>query len=292
MASFNHSRMSAFVNEGQLPIWVVPRKVGTNPARFFHDHNYSEIAIITAGTATHILEGKKAALPTGDVVIIHPGVIHGYDDTENMEIVNLVYDPASLSLPMLDGYTLPLFKMIFPDHNDVQSTVEAVAHLERHDLADVVHLLSQLEDELKNFQSGNALLSMAKFIEVVVFLARKSGTEKIRKQSNFMIGEAVRYMNRHFAEPLRLKTLARLSHMSERNLSRSFHSSVGCSPVEYLLKIRLQHVSDLLINSDYPISEIAGKCGFYDSNYLCKKFRDVFGTTPRQFRLKNRKKNN
>ena len=83
--------------------------------------------------------------------------------------------------------------------------------------------------------------------------------------------------------------LARIAHMSPRSFHRHFKKNVGSSPVDYLMRIRIQHASDLLINSNSSIGEIAARCGFYDSNYFCKQFREIQATTPRAFRLAYRK---
>lgn len=74
-----------------------------------------------------------------------------------------------------------------------------------------------------------------------------------------------------------------------RCLSETFSvckSNIGCTPLNYLLKIRLYHASKMLIFSDVTINEIALSCDFYDSNYFCKKFKANNKISPRQFRLK------
>jgi len=280
-----HSTMDCFVGAGELPIWVVYRRKGVHPARFFHDHNYSEIAVIISGPARHVLDGENVPVSAGDVLIVHPGAVHAYDETAEMEIVNLIFDPSRLSLPQLDGYSLPLFGKIFPDGKNLYHSANPAAHLNPEDLAETVRMIRKLEDELKNPLPGKLFLCLALFMEIIAYLSRKSGEQNSARQANFRIGEAIRYMNRHYAEPVELKKLAKIANMSERSFFRHFHVSAGCSPVEYLLKIRLQHGCDLLINGNASIAEIAAECGFCDSNYFCKQFRRAFSVSPRTFRL-------
>ena len=283
-----HSTMDCFVGAGELPVWVVYRRRGVHPARFFHDHNYSEIAVIISGPARHVLDGENIPVAAGDVLIIHPGAVHAYDETAEMEIVNLIFDPSRLSLPQLDGYSMPLFGKIFPDAKNLYHSANPAAHLNPEDLAETVRMIRKLEDELKNPLPGKLFLCMALFMEIIAYLSRKSGEQNSARQANFRIGDAIRYMNRHYAEPVELKILARIANMSERSFFRHFHVSAGCSPVEYLLKIRLQHGCDLLINGNASIAEIAAECGFCDSNYFCKQFRRAFGVSPRSFRQQYR----
>ena len=280
-----HSTMDCFVGSGELPIWVVYRRRGVHPARFFLDHNYSEIAVIISGPARHVLDGENVPVSAGDVLIIHPGAVHAYDETAEMEIVNLIFDPSRLSLPQLDGYSLPLFGKIFPDGKNLYHSAKPAVHLDPEDLAETVRMIRKLEDELKNPLPGKLFLCLALFMEIIAYLSRKSGEQNSARQANFRIGEAIRYMNRHYAEPVELQKLAKIANMSERSFFRHFHVSAGCSPVEYLLKIRLQHGCDLLINGNASIAEIAAECGFCDSNYFCKQFRRAFSVSPRTFRL-------
>ena len=111
MFSHYHSTIRSYIAEGKLPIWVVYREAGLHPARLFHDHEYSELALIISGNARHILADENVPIEAGDLLVIHPGASHAYDETQNMEIINLIYDHARISLPILDGYSMPLFQL-------------------------------------------------------------------------------------------------------------------------------------------------------------------------------------
>ena len=288
MQKIFHSTMDCFIGATELPVWVVYLGKGRHPARFFHDHNYSELAVIISGPARHILDGENVPVAGGDVLIVHPGAVHAYDETKEMEIVNLIFDPSRLSLPQLDGYSLPLFGKIFPDGKNLYHSANPAARLAPEDLAEAVRMIRKLEDELKDPLPGKLFLCMALFMEIIAFISRKSGQEGGEQRANFLIGDAIRYMNRHYAEPVELEKLAKIAKMSERSFFRHFHVSAGCSPIEYLMKIRLQHGCDLLINGNASVAEIAIQCGFCDSNYFCKQFRRAFGVSPRSFRQQYR----
>ena len=90
-------------------------------------------------------------------------------------------------------------------------------------------------------------------------------------------------------ERVTMRDLARAAGMSERSLSRSFHSALGQSPIEYLLNVRLQRAEELLLAGPTPISQIAFEVGFGDANYFTRQFRKRRGLSPRQFRKQYRK---
>ncbi len=280
-----HSSIVSFIGSGQLPLWVAYVAEGKHPERRFHDHEYSEIAIVMKGSARHLADNGSAALKTGDVVVIHPGTVHAYDKTGDMELINIVYDRAKLSLPMLDGYSLPLFKIFFPDRGE-KVPPEPVIHLKPDDLNDIIEMIRRLENEVRSFRPGNLFASLALFMEIVVQIARLSGYEIPEQRMRFLIGDAISHINKYYAQPVAVDELVKISHMSRRNFFRRFRQEVGCSPVEYLMKVRLHHASEMLLYTDRSINEIAQDCGFYDSNFFCRKFRENFSITPRQFRLR------
>ncbi|MCF6179844.1 MAG: helix-turn-helix transcriptional regulator, partial [Geopsychrobacter sp.] len=81
--------------------------------------------------------------------------------------------------------------------------------------------------------------------------------------------------------------LSKVAGMSKSSLIVAFKDATGYSPIDYLIRIRLQKAAELLIESELSLGEIAVQCGFHDSNYLTRQFRRVYNLTPRQFRKNN-----
>ena len=281
------SRFALFLSDGKLPVNVTYR-IGNHPERRFHDHDYTEVVLITQGNVTHIADDISCELTAGDVLVIHPGTIHGYDHTANAGILNLIFDTKTLPLPQLDAGELSLFQKIFLNKSESEISAKPVVHLDKEELKQVVDMIYEVDDEIKSSRPGSMFICLAIVMEVLARISRIGSLSLPSERTRFMVGDSLRYMNRHFSEPITIDTLARISRMSERGFRRHFHNALGCSPIEYLLKIRLQHAQELLISSDAEIGNIALDCGFYDSNYLCKIFKKTFGITPRDFRRKNR----
>ena len=283
-----HSSLIQFIAFDKLPLWVVRISEGCHPERKFHNHEYSEMVFILKGHATHLTEKASAPIKAGDILIVHPGQVHAYDNTGDMELINIIYDRRKLPLPLLDSYSLPLFKAFFPAEKKINelSTARPIMNLKAGDLSQVSAIIERLEDELKNLKPGNFFYSLALFMEMIVLISRLNSDDAPEHHAHFLIGNAVSFMKKNFGETISIKKLADSANMSERNFFRLFKYTVGCTPINYLLRIRLHHSSEMLTSSDAPISEIALSCGFYDSNYFCRKFKEVRNMTPRQFRLK------
>lgn len=66
--------------------------------------------------------------------------------------------------------------------------------------------------------------------------------------------------------------------------SRRFRAAFGLAPSEYLLRWRVQNALSLLKETELPVHEIAGACGWSDPNYFARCIRKATGLSPSQFR--------
>ena len=92
------------------------------------------------------------------------------------------------------------------------------------------------------------------------------------------------YIDRNIAQAIRVSDLSALVSRTEAHFSRAFKRSFGVSPHAYVLRRRIELASQLMIQSDTPLSQIALKCGFNDQPHLCKQFRKHTGATPAAWR--------
>jgi AraC family transcriptional regulator len=67
-------------------------------------------------------------------------------------------------------------------------------------------------------------------------------------------------------------------------MARIFRKRYGCSPGDYLRKLRIAAASEELANSDTPIIAIALQNGFSDQSHLTRTFRQYMGVSLAAFR--------
>ena len=284
----HHYLLETHIPAGKMPLGIVYMYRSKRRPKRFHDHDHSEIALILKGSCVHLFEGQSVPVQEGDLLVVHPGSTHTYDQFDRLEMVNIIYDTRRLYLPILDGSRMPLFQILFPDDPEkIHRSAEPVLHLEPNELETISGMIRNMELELKSTRPGSNLYSLAVFLQIVVMLCRLySGTDQL-KTMPFQIGEAVAYINTHYPQNITIEQLARKACMSRRNLFLQFKKTAGCSPIQYLLRLRISRATELLLYSELPVGDIAAQCGFSDSNYFCKIFRVQTGLSPRQFRLKN-----
>lgn len=96
------------------------------------------------------------------------------------------------------------------------------------------------------------------------------------------------YIHEHYMDGGSLSVLADKLFLSQSALSRYFKKMTGESFVKYVQKVRLQKAVEQLITTDLPITRIAVDNGFSTPSSLNKEFKEYYGTTPGEYREKNK----
>ncbi len=96
------------------------------------------------------------------------------------------------------------------------------------------------------------------------------------------------YVDVHLGESMDLAELAAVAGLSVFHFARQFKQTAGVTPHSYLIKRRIERAQDMLARTDLALSEIALAAGFSDQSHLARHFRQMLGTTPREFRWSQR----
>jgi AraC family transcriptional regulator len=81
-----------------------------------------------------------------------------------------------------------------------------------------------------------------------------------------------------------LDVVAQEVGMSRYHFSRVFKESMGLSPINYIVRQRIERAKKLLAETDLPIADIALQAGFSGQSHFTTFFRKLVGLTPRSFR--------
>jgi AraC-like DNA-binding protein len=91
-------------------------------------------------------------------------------------------------------------------------------------------------------------------------------------------------MDRSYAQPLDVPTLARLAHVSEAHFIRTFRATFGETPHRYLQRRRVERSMFLLRETDRSVSDICLEVGFTSLGTFSRTFREVTGESPTAYR--------
>jgi transcriptional regulator GlxA family with amidase domain len=174
------------------------------------------------------------------------------------------------------------FRREFPDHAAVSSQLFVV---DRNRITcaggtSVVHLAAHLiERHCSKTDSAKALRIM---IEKAALSPRTPQPQPsfAHATDNVHVRRAMLLMERNIGAPLSMDSIARQTHLSQRQLERLFRLELGMSPTQFALRLRLHAARELLASTMAPVSAIAAECGFSDGAHFSRSFRKWFRESP------------
>ena len=104
------------------------------------------------------------------------------------------------------------------------------------------------------------------------------------EESNRHLLRARDAMDRGYAEPLDIPTLARIACVSEAHFIRTFRATFGETPHRYLQRRRVERAMFLLRETDRSVTEISLDVGFLSLGTFGRTFREIVGESPTEYR--------
>ena len=99
--------------------------------------------------------------------------------------------------------------------------------------------------------------------------------------------KALHYIQEHLDQPIRLEQLAAMVHLDRSYFIRLFRDTYGQTPIQLLIRLRMELACDLISNTDLPIGQIALQCGYAAPSYFSAEYKKYYGVTPAAHRGKH-----
>ena len=255
-----------------------------------HTHSFVEIAFAVDGAATHHSLAGRHDMRPGDVVLLRPGVWHGYEDCQRFEVYNCCFSSELLRRELswtredpLLGFLLWAGPSSSPGRGVLTISLppsalgECLVHLEalaalRHRLLalhrpDIVGRLSLLFGQL-----GQAVA------QARGELPGEPGTV------HPAVVQAMRLLEADLTRDWTLKILAAELHLAAGYLVRLFNAATGLPPMAYLGQLRAEHAAVLLLHSDEPVTSIGRAVGWPDQSGFARRFKAHYGLSATAYR--------
>lgn len=259
-----------------------------------HSHKFYEINIIVDGKGHHYIENQICDARAGCVFIIPPNIRHGYYEEEG---ANLNIFHTLLSFAFFEQYSeeiknLPGYAILFEIEPYLRSEFDGELFLTMSDeqlnliMPDLTTLASYEKSEyagisvLKNIRTLALIGALSKMISSSHHKKRISHTDR----NSLPVISVMEYIRMNYFEKISVNDLAKMANMSRSAFLRHFENLCRCTPSQYLTSCRIHSAKNLLASSDATITEIAQKCGFYDSSHFIRLFLKSENISPVQFR--------
>lgn len=256
-----------------------------------HDHCFLELTYILRGPVEHTRDGRTELLSEGDYFIVDYGSVHGYRavDGGTFENLDCLFLPELLD-PVLRGTKslrtcLEHYLLRFQMRALVKNPATTVFHDEDGRVREV---LSKMEEEFRHRPPGHREFLRCYLLEILLLTMRKIEGAERERTGDGVTDFLVRYVEEHYSEPISLSALCEMVHYSLPYVSRRFREEVGVSFIKYLQDYRVMQGCRLLVTTDLPLSEVAGRVGYGDFRFFSELVRREAGLSPTDFRKKNR----
>ena len=248
-----------------------------DPKYPYHYHDWYELYYMETGSCTYRVKHKNYTMDEGNIILIPPQNSHKAIYNSEMHKRWLIY----FSKDFIDSSLLLNIKEII---------LTPIGFRSDKDKGFVMSIFEKMNEEFKNPSSYSTLLYKIYLTELLVYLFKHLKTKAASSESgtaDLVVDYTLDYIKHHFSEPLSVEDLAWSNGISSGYLSRKFKQSTGIGLLTYIMNVRLDKAKELLTTTDEPITAIAYKCGYTDSNYFSYAFKKAEGISPLKYRKQN-----
>jgi AraC-like DNA-binding protein len=257
-----------------LPDWAGP----------LHWHPDFEIASAECGVLDYQVGQQHIHLEPGDSIFVNGNMLHGIRQLSGDEpdpMPNIVFSGTLAApetgviyqkyiLPVIGCGTLPfiVFRHDEPDHSEVLRLIGEIyiAFRERDVCFEMTvqrNISRIFEYIFRNFDS-----------------LPRSEESRIQLTAQIRIQKMLTYIYEHYADAVTLEDIAGAANISRSEAGRCFQTYMNCSPVDALIRHRLQTARRLLNETTLTLQEISYDCGFHSVNYFSRQFKKLYGYAP------------
>lgn len=244
-----------------------------------HFHDFYEFFLITKGKVKHLVNSSIQELCEGDLVFIRPDDRHYYENLagEYCEYINLAFSKELMS--KLIAY--------IGDLVDIDELVASPCPMICNLLESQVGILLNRINHINMIPLEEKSRKRLELRILLVDLFSRYQQEKAR-HDHWNIPAWLRkalhemQLKDNFQEGI--PAMIRLCHISHEHLCRITKNYLKKSPTEIITEIRLNYTTNLLVNTDYRITDIALEAGFNNHSHFFHLFKNTYGLSPAEFR--------
>ena len=254
---------------------------------YLHFHNYMEIGYCYEGHGALTLGKKVCRFEGGELSVIPQNYPHTTNsDGDSISRWEYLFVDAEAILQESCSSSGPLRteKIIRRLNSGAQLLKEADYPELGSTVRRILDIMRNKEDFYHEEATGMLTAFFAGMARTVPDKSDKEESGIEESKFSGMIVQLLKYINTHYSEPIKMKELADMCHISETHFRRLFSSYMNMSPLEYVNQVRVRMACEHLKRTNEPVADVAVKCGFSTNSTFNRNFKQFIGGTPMEFR--------
>ncbi|HIR13814.1 MAG TPA: helix-turn-helix transcriptional regulator [Candidatus Choladousia intestinavium] len=252
-----------------------------------HWHTVLEFFYIEEGEILFSCEGGSRLMQRGQGIIINSNVLHAYHKTEGQDCRYLVLNFHPSLLGEKENNVIEK-RYIHPFIHGEKEFHELYLSAEHPSQKSMIQKMYEILEVWEKKEEGYELMIQSQLLQMwhLLYMTELRFLPDARQENIKMqcIQKAVRFIRENYTEKITLKEIAGHCNISETVCWRLFRSQLDQSPIEYVIKYRIQMSLELLGDPCLPITQVASRSGFDSHSYYSKVFKKVMGCTPQAYR--------
>jgi AraC-like DNA-binding protein len=246
-------------------------------------HEHPALVFFTKGEVLFEQRGQLA-VRAGDVLLVPAGEPHRVQSSQAWACWGIGFC-ASCYAPTELASVLDPFER-------ARAGASAVVHIPSDRQEYLARLCAELhaETSAERAASPHAELVQKSLLALVLAeISRAASTTSSAGSQPTLVGDALRFIERHCLEPISLRDVAAAVHRSPSYVSTALRRATGKTVVEWIISGRLSEARNRLLHTDEMVDIIAERVGYADATHFIRLFRRAHGVTPAAWRAERRR---
>lgn len=249
---------------------------------------FARLYFVKKGTGELHLPGKDIKMMPGFMYLIPSFVEHSFVCEEGFEFYYLfVYEKYGEQTDIFDIYSFPfeveanhaidlLFENYCNYYPELNLPVSSAEDFYSHPGYREYVLRYTRMDRFEKMQ-------LQGFCWIVASFFMKHAHKRLAELDDRVL-KAVAYIKDNVEKEITLDALAELACVTKSHLGRMFRDSLGISPLQMVIRTKIQCAQRLLMTTSMSVALIAAEVGFKDVSYFIRIFKRNIGFTPQDYR--------
>ncbi|KRG13234.1 AraC family transcriptional regulator [Lederbergia galactosidilytica] len=246
-----------------------------------HWHDHMEWVMIKEGEAVVQIDDVYVHLKKGEIALFHPKQLHAARVIgKNTKLIAIVFNEAIIRNSGLDNTE----NLYFSPYFNEQIKLPNFLRKEDPHTEQIRHSISKLIDEFERKEKGYELMIKAELYQTFGLIFREYSYLKelpaSRIEERYNLTVLLNDLRENYHESISIENAAKMVNLSPNHFCKVFKKVTGKTLIEYLNMLRINEAERMLVETDWPIMEIAEKVGYESVTYFGRVFKQIKSMPP------------